>query len=81
VRTVGEALDYVYDRLPSTADEQPAVAFAAGPLAAINVGLESFADSIRAQGGAAVHVDWRPPAGGDERLMGILAKMKKGTKD
>ncbi len=76
VRTVSAALDYVYDRLPPTAHGDPPVSFAAGALAAINVGLESFAESIRAQGGAAVHVDWRPPAGGDERLMGILAKMK-----
>ncbi len=80
VRSVNAALDYVYDRLPPVADEDPPLSFAAGALVAINVGLESFADSIRAQGGAAVHVDWRPPAGGDERLMGILAKMKIGTR-
>lgn len=80
VRTVSAALDYVYDRLPPAAHNFPALSFAAGPLAAINVGLESFADSIRAQGGAAVHVEWRPPAGGDERLMGILAKMKIGAR-
>ena len=48
----------------------------AGPPAAINVGLESFHASLVAQGAAAVQVDWRPPAGGDERLAGILARMK-----
>ncbi|MCB8987888.1 MAG: fdrA domain protein [Ardenticatenaceae bacterium] len=46
-------------------------------LSAINVGLESFYQSVVAQGGTAVHVDWRPPAGGNEKLMAILAKMKK----
>jgi FdrA protein len=46
------------------------------PLAGINVGLESFAESLRAQGAAALHVDWKPPAGGNERLMAILARMK-----
>jgi len=46
-------------------------------LAAINVGLETFYKSLIAQGAEAVHVDWRPPAGGDEKLMDILAKMKK----
>jgi FdrA protein len=46
--------------------------------AAINVGLESFFDSLVAQGAAAVQLDWRPPAGGDERLMKILSKMKAG---
>jgi FdrA protein len=48
------------------------------PLAAINVGLESFAESLESQGAAVVHVDWRPPAGGDERLMAILERMKRG---
>jgi FdrA protein len=46
---------------------------------ALNVGLESFFESLKAQGAPAVQVEWRPPAGGDERLMGILAKMK-GTR-
>jgi FdrA protein len=47
------------------------------PLAAINVGLESFAVNLAAQGAPAVHVDWRPPAGGNEKLMAILERMKK----
>ena len=47
------------------------------PLAAINVGLESFYESLKSQGAQAVHVDWRPPAGGNERLASLLAKMKK----
>lgn len=47
------------------------------PLAAINVGLESFYDSLLSQGAQAVHVEWRPPAGGNEKLASLLAKMKK----
>jgi FdrA protein len=47
------------------------------PLAGINVGLESFAESIKEQEATAIHVDWRPPAGGNEKLAGILARMKK----
>ena len=43
---------------------------------AINVGLESFADSLRAQGAEVVHLDWRPPAGGDERLANLLARLR-----
>ena len=46
------------------------------PLAAINVGLESFYESLLSQGAEAVQVDWRPPAGGDKNLMDILAKMR-----
>ena len=47
------------------------------PLAAINVGLESFAASLLAQGASVVHVDWRPPAGGNDKLMSILERMKR----
>lgn len=46
------------------------------PLAAINVGLESFTESLEAQGASVVQVDWRPPAGGDEKLMAILERMR-----
>jgi hypothetical protein len=46
-------------------------------MAAINVGLESFYDSLKAQGAQAVQVDWRPPASGSEDLMSILEKMKR----
>jgi FdrA protein len=47
------------------------------PLAAINVGLAAFTESLTAQGAPVIHVDWRPPAGGNERLAGILARMKQ----
>lgn len=47
------------------------------PLSAINVGLDSFVVSLTAQNAAVIHVDWRPPAGGNEKLMDILARMKK----
>ncbi len=46
------------------------------PLSAINLGLDSFAVSLAAQNAEVIHVDWRPPAGGNEKLMGILARMK-----
>ena len=47
------------------------------PLVAINVGLESFAESLAQQGAGVIHVEWKPPAGGNEKLMGILARMKQ----
>jgi FdrA protein len=46
------------------------------PLSAINVGLESFTESLLAQGASVIQVDWKPPAGGDEHLMAILQRMK-----
>ena len=45
-------------------------------LAAINIGLESFYESLVRQGAEAIHVDWQPPAQGNENLMNLLAKMK-----
>jgi FdrA protein len=47
------------------------------PLAGINVGLESFADSLRDQGAQVVHVDWKPVAGSSERLVSILERMRQ----
>jgi len=47
------------------------------PTAGINVGLESFAENLTAQAAPVIQVDWRPPAGGNERLMAILERMKK----
>ena len=47
------------------------------PLAAINVGVDSFTESLVAQAAEVIHVDWRPAAGGNEKLMDILARMKR----
>lgn len=47
------------------------------PLAAINIGVDSFTESLVAQAAEVVHVDWRPAAGGNEKLMDILARMKR----
>ena len=47
------------------------------PMAAINVGLDSFAANLTDQGAPNIHVDWKPPAGGNERLMNILQRMKQ----
>ncbi len=46
------------------------------PETIINVGLEAFGEDFRSQDIEAIQVDWRPAAGGDERLMAILEKMK-----
>ena len=46
-----------------------------GPLQVINIGLERFAEDLRAQGVAVIQLDWRPPAGGNARLASLLASM------
>lgn len=79
-RTTAEAVEYiilrfgankVYEFTPVNLEQLKR------PLAAINVGLDSFYESLTSQGAQAVHVEWRPPAGGNEKLASLLAKMKK----
>jgi hypothetical protein len=47
----------------------------AGPLRVVNLGLGLFAETLAADGVTVVHVDWRPPAGGDPRLAALLAAL------
>jgi FdrA protein len=74
--------EFIFRRL--RVDRQPGAVPVAldgftSPLAAINVGLESFHDSLKSQGAQSVQTDWRPPAGGDDRLSAILEKMRTKT--
>jgi hypothetical protein len=45
----------------------------AGPPRVVNIGLEVFARELH--GLEHVHVDWRPPAGGDPRLTSLLNRL------
>jgi FdrA protein len=73
VRRAGEI---VQARSPASDGKPVDLAVLQQPLAAINVGLESFTASLADQGAPVIQVEWRPPAGGNERLAGILARMK-----
>jgi hypothetical protein len=42
-------------------------------LIALNLGLDSFGENLRATGAVALQVDWQPPAGGDAELGRTLA--------
>ncbi|SHG85957.1 acyl-CoA synthetase FdrA [Ornithinibacillus halophilus] len=42
----------------------------------INIGLKSFTDSVVKFGGRVVQYDWRPIAGGNERMQKILSLLK-----
>ena len=48
----------------------------AAPPRVVNVGLEMFASNLAAHGARVVQVQWSPPAGGDARLAGLLAKLR-----
>lgn len=43
----------------------------------INIGLESFGDTIKEFGGEAIQFDWQPRAGGDPKLIRILDELDK----
>ena len=45
------------------------------PIRVINLGLELFALELQAADVTVVHVDWRPPAGGDPHLLALLARL------
>jgi hypothetical protein len=50
-------------------------------LVVANVGSSLFADSLRMQGKAVIHIDWRVPCGGDERLYSVLTRIRSGAID
>lgn len=77
-RSLQELVGWVALSLSEAVPQVKPVALELGrrPLAAINVGLEIFSESIVRQDGRAVQVDWRPPAEGDQKLMEILEKLR-----
>jgi FdrA protein len=44
-------------------------------LKVVNIGISTFADDLRTQGVDVVHVDWKPPAGGDVEMLKLLEKL------
>jgi FdrA protein len=70
-------------QLNEVSDSQPTAIFKAvdlasfqGEFTAINVGLESFTESLEFQGVSVIQVDWKPAAGGNADLAALLEKMK-----
>jgi len=45
------------------------------PPQVINVGLERFAEELKAQGVPVTQVRWAPPAGGNAKLADLLSKL------
>jgi FdrA protein len=76
VHGVGRLLQALNPAPPVALSAPVDLAVLSRPLSAINVGLELFAESLVAQDAPVVQVDWKPPASGNERLMGILERMR-----
>jgi hypothetical protein len=47
------------------------------PVRVINIGLESFSEDLRKDEVPVVQVDWRPPAGGDRKLIALLDSLEE----
>ncbi|MBN4050770.1 MAG: fdrA domain protein [Alkaliphilus sp.] len=46
-------------------------------LKVVNLGLESFHRELREKKVEVVHINWRPCAGGNKRMIELLNKLKK----
>jgi hypothetical protein len=44
-------------------------------LKVINIGAQTFYDSLKEQGVTVLQVDWHPPAGGDPEMIALLDKL------
>ena len=74
------ALAYVCSRfgaVPAPAAGPVELTALTQPMAALNAGVESFYNSMVAQGAQCLQLDWRPPAAGNAKLADVLAKMNK----
>ncbi len=45
-------------------------------LKVVNIGLESFYNDLKKQKVSAIHVNWRPAAGGNKKLASLLSRLK-----
>ena len=45
------------------------------PLIVINIGVRTFAESLSEQEVDVIHIDWTPPAGGDEEMIDLLDEL------
>jgi len=44
-------------------------------LKVVNIGISTFADDLRSQDVEVVHLDWKPPAGGDKEMLKLLERL------
>ena len=49
-------------------------------LVVVNMGLDTFADTLRKEQVRVVQMNWRPPAGGNQRLIRLLDSLAVGRR-
>ena len=42
----------------------------------VNLGIESFYEDLKTQKQEAIHVDWKPVAGGNKQMASLLGMLK-----
>lgn len=72
-----EAIDPIHNGVAGRNDFPVDMLDLHSPLYAINVGLPIFTQSLQEQEVRVLQVDWKPPAGGNERLLGLLEKLNR----
>jgi len=63
--------------MSETVSVGPVLSLFSSGVRAVNLGLESFAENLRASGAQAVQVRWKPPAGGDARMIELLDRITR----
>jgi hypothetical protein len=56
---------------------EPVLELFGSEIRAVNLGLDSFAENLKARGAQVVQVRWKPPAGGDERMIALLDRISR----
>lgn len=46
-------------------------------LVIVNMGVESFGENLKEQGVRTLQMNWRPPAGGDPKLVELLERLRR----
>jgi hypothetical protein len=59
---------------------EPVSRLFSGNLSVVNLGLESFARNLSGAGVPVVQVDWKPPAGGDSKVLAALDAIAQSSK-
>lgn len=62
--------------MPTGDNTQAILALFRDKLRVINMGLDAFGEALLAEGAEVVLMDWRPPAGGDPKLIAILDRLR-----
>ncbi len=44
-------------------------------LVVVNIGIKPFYEDLKSENVKVAHVDWEPPAGGDEEMVALLDKI------